>query len=206
MFIPSLQRTRAINAVSFSSPAKNELHSGNDSFYPPVIHRTLLPVRSSLDSRVPALLNSSPLLSAQRYLDEAERDKERYMRELEKYQKTEAYKHFKRKVQEKQKGKRIRGGEVGLKGAPGNRRTAGIVRNVSGDVPGSSGLQRVLAQADVEGSAPEKKKNPGQRTVGVKSAQHLDHVSSHQIDPKRFFVLSTPAVMDVSEMQGERTS
>ncbi|XP_056908889.1 high mobility group protein 20A isoform X1 [Takifugu flavidus] len=44
-----------------------------------------------------------------RYLDEAERDKERYMRELEKYQKTEAYKHFKRKVQEKQKGKRNRG-------------------------------------------------------------------------------------------------
>lgn len=77
------------------------------------------------------------------------------MRELEKYQKTEAYKHFKRKVQEKQKGKRIRGGEVGLKSAPGNRREAGIVRNVSGDVPGSSGLQRVLAQADVEGSAPK---------------------------------------------------
>ncbi|XP_015258363.1 PREDICTED: high mobility group protein 20A-like isoform X2 [Cyprinodon variegatus] len=45
----------------------------------------------------------------QRYLDEAERDKERYMRELEKYQKTEAYKHFTRKVQEKQKGKRHRG-------------------------------------------------------------------------------------------------
>lgn len=33
------------------------------------------------------------------------------MRELEKYQKTEAYKHFTRKVQEKQKGKRHRGGE-----------------------------------------------------------------------------------------------
>lgn len=47
----------------------------------------------------------------QRYLDEAERDKERYMRELEKYQKTEAYKHYTRKVQEKQKGKRHRGGE-----------------------------------------------------------------------------------------------
>ncbi|XP_054623464.1 high mobility group protein 20A isoform X1 [Dunckerocampus dactyliophorus] len=47
----------------------------------------------------------------QRYLDEAERDKERYMRELEKYQKTEAYKHFTRKVQDKQKGKRHRGGE-----------------------------------------------------------------------------------------------
>ncbi|XP_034144309.1 high mobility group protein 20A isoform X3 [Esox lucius] len=45
----------------------------------------------------------------QRYLDEAERDKERYMRDLEKYQKTEAYKHFTRKVQEKQKGKRHRG-------------------------------------------------------------------------------------------------
>ncbi|XP_072291617.1 high mobility group protein 20A [Eucyclogobius newberryi] len=44
----------------------------------------------------------------QRYLDEAEKDKERYMRELEKYQKTEAYKHFTRKVQEKQKGKRHR--------------------------------------------------------------------------------------------------
>uniref|UniRef100_A0A8C2ZC98 High mobility group protein 20A n=1 Tax=Cyclopterus lumpus TaxID=8103 RepID=A0A8C2ZC98_CYCLU len=48
----------------------------------------------------------------QRYLDEAERDKERYMRELEKYQKTEAYKHFTRKVQEKQKGKRHHGGET----------------------------------------------------------------------------------------------
>lgn len=34
------------------------------------------------------------------------------MRELEKYQKTEAYKHFTRKVQEKQKGKRHRGGEA----------------------------------------------------------------------------------------------
>ncbi|XP_037398268.1 high mobility group protein 20A isoform X3 [Pygocentrus nattereri] len=45
----------------------------------------------------------------QRYLDEAEKDKERYMRELEKYQQTEAYKHFTRKVQEKQKGKRHRG-------------------------------------------------------------------------------------------------
>ncbi|XP_029909984.1 high mobility group protein 20A isoform X7 [Myripristis murdjan] len=44
-----------------------------------------------------------PAEEKQRYLDEAERDKERYMRELEKYQKTEAYKHFTRKVQEKQK-------------------------------------------------------------------------------------------------------
>ncbi|KAK2866933.1 hypothetical protein Q8A67_025050 [Cirrhinus molitorella] len=45
----------------------------------------------------------------QHYLDEADKDKERYMRELEQYQKTEAYKHFSRKVQEKQKGKRHRG-------------------------------------------------------------------------------------------------
>lgn len=82
-------------------------------FYPPVIHRTFLPVCFFIDSRLAALLTSPPLLSAQRYLDEAERDKERYMRELEKYQKTEAYKHFKRKVQEKQKGKRNRGGEAG---------------------------------------------------------------------------------------------
>lgn len=58
-------------------------------------------------------------LSLQRYLDEAERDKERYMRELEKYQKTEAYKHFTRKVQEKQKGKRHRGGEIWLEASAG---------------------------------------------------------------------------------------
>ncbi|NWH31926.1 HM20A protein, partial [Chloropsis hardwickii] len=40
-----------------------------------------------------------------RYLDEADRDKERYMRELEQYQKTEAYKVFSRKAQDRQKGK-----------------------------------------------------------------------------------------------------
>lgn len=40
------------------------------------------------------------------------------MRELEKYQKTEAYKHFTRKVQEKQKGKRHRGGEIWLEKNP----------------------------------------------------------------------------------------
>ncbi|KAM6970129.1 high mobility group protein 20A [Aplochiton taeniatus] len=45
----------------------------------------------------------------QRYLEEAERDKECYMRELEKYQKTDAYRRFNRKVQEKQQGKRHRG-------------------------------------------------------------------------------------------------
>ncbi|XP_054858504.1 high mobility group protein 20A [Eublepharis macularius] len=40
-----------------------------------------------------------------RYLDEADRDKERYMRELEQYHKTEAYKVFSRKAQDRQKGK-----------------------------------------------------------------------------------------------------
>ncbi|XP_031421156.1 high mobility group protein 20A isoform X3 [Clupea harengus] len=53
--------------------------------------------------------SSLPPDEKQRYLDEAEKDKERYMRDLEKYQKTEAYKHYTRKVQEKQKGKRHRG-------------------------------------------------------------------------------------------------
>lgn len=43
------------------------------------------------------------------------------MRELEKYQKTEAYKHFTRKVQEKQKGKRHRGGEIGLEKQQGDK-------------------------------------------------------------------------------------
>ncbi|XP_070809669.1 high mobility group protein 20A isoform X2 [Pituophis catenifer annectens] len=45
------------------------------------------------------------VLSLQRYLDEADRDKERYMKELEQYQKTEAYKVFSRKTQDRQKGK-----------------------------------------------------------------------------------------------------
>uniref|UniRef100_A0ACB8E5R2 High mobility group protein 20A n=1 Tax=Sphaerodactylus townsendi TaxID=933632 RepID=A0ACB8E5R2_9SAUR len=40
-----------------------------------------------------------------RYLEEADRDKERYMRELEQYHKTEAYKVFSRKAQDRQKGK-----------------------------------------------------------------------------------------------------
>lgn len=46
----------------------------------------------------------------QHYLDEADRDKERYMRELEQYQKTEAYKVFSRKAQDRQKGKSHRQG------------------------------------------------------------------------------------------------
>ncbi|KAG2470621.1 HM20A protein, partial [Polypterus senegalus] len=52
-----------------------------------------------------------PQEEKQHYLDEAERDKERYMKELEQYQKTEAFKHFNKKVQEKQKGKIHRPGK-----------------------------------------------------------------------------------------------
>lgn len=83
-------------------------------------------------------LSLSPSLSVlpfspQRYLEEAERDKERYMRELEKYQKTEAYKHFTRKVQEKQKGKRHRGGErFSLVSLPAAERLCGTVMMTSG--------------------------------------------------------------------------
>nr|XP_014352162.1 PREDICTED: high mobility group protein 20A isoform X3 [Latimeria chalumnae] len=44
----------------------------------------------------------------QRYLDEAEKDKERYIKELEQYQQTEAYRLFNRKAQERQKGKQHR--------------------------------------------------------------------------------------------------
>ncbi|XP_034265372.1 high mobility group protein 20A isoform X6 [Pantherophis guttatus] len=49
--------------------------------------------------------NSELRTEEERYLDEADRDKERYMKELEQYQKTEAYKVFSRKTQDRQKGK-----------------------------------------------------------------------------------------------------
>ena len=39
----------------------------------------------------------------QRYLDEAERDKERYTKELDSYHKTEAYKFFLKKQEKKSK-------------------------------------------------------------------------------------------------------
>jgi hypothetical protein len=40
----------------------------------------------------------------QRFLDEAEKDKERYNREMEAYQKTEAYKLFKSQKEKKMRG------------------------------------------------------------------------------------------------------
>ena len=39
-------------------------------------------------------INSPTFLSMQGYLEEAEKDKERYMKELEQYQQTDAYKNF----------------------------------------------------------------------------------------------------------------
>ena len=40
----------------------------------------------------------------QKYLDDAERDKERYVRELEAYQKTDSYKQFKQQQEKLAKG------------------------------------------------------------------------------------------------------
>ncbi|TNN67448.1 High mobility group protein 20A [Liparis tanakae] len=76
-----------------------------------------LKTRRTSNTLKPAICRFAPrFFRVLRFLEEAERDKERYMRELEKYQKTEAYKHFTRKVQEKQMGKRHRGGETGSAG------------------------------------------------------------------------------------------
>ena len=65
----------------------------------------------------------------QRYLDEAERDKERYLKELEAYHQTEAYKLFLKKQQEKRKremdgepsGSAVNGGGGGIELTPGGR-------------------------------------------------------------------------------------
>ena len=40
----------------------------------------------------------------QKYLDEADRDKERYLREMEAYQKTDTYKMFKQQQEKRLKG------------------------------------------------------------------------------------------------------
>lgn len=44
---------------------------------------------------------SPPLAACQRYLDEAEREKQQYMKELRAYQQSEAYKMCTEKIQEK---------------------------------------------------------------------------------------------------------
>ncbi|XP_069837382.1 high mobility group protein 20A isoform X2 [Dendropsophus ebraccatus] len=51
-----------------------------------------------------------PVEEKQRYLDEAERDKERYTKELQQYQKTDAYRSYSRKAQSRQKGRQQRQG------------------------------------------------------------------------------------------------
>ncbi|KAL5020148.1 hypothetical protein ScPMuIL_003040 [Solemya velum] len=49
-----------------------------------------------------------PQHEKQRFLDDAEKDKERYLREMESYQKTEAYKVFKLQQEKKMKGENVR--------------------------------------------------------------------------------------------------
>lgn len=63
MFITRLQQTQLINAVLVHPlPRMNAIWKR--FFYPPVIHRTFLPVCLFIDSHVPALLTSSPLCAA----------------------------------------------------------------------------------------------------------------------------------------------
>ncbi|XP_069621758.1 high mobility group protein 20A isoform X2 [Ranitomeya imitator] len=59
-----------------------------------------------------------PAEEKQRYLDEAERDKERYTEELQQYQKTEAYRSYSRKAQSRQKGRQQRQGSRTISSDP----------------------------------------------------------------------------------------
>ncbi|KAM4040024.1 high mobility group protein 20A isoform 2-T3 [Anomaloglossus baeobatrachus] len=59
-----------------------------------------------------------PADEKQRYLDEAERDKERYTEELQQYQKTEAYRSYSRKAQSRQKGRQQRQGSRTISSDP----------------------------------------------------------------------------------------
>ncbi|KAM4677499.1 high mobility group protein 20A isoform 2-T2 [Discoglossus pictus] len=59
--------------------------------------------RSPRDSNAP----KAPL-TGYHYLDEADKDKERYTKELQQYQKTEAYRSYSRKSQNRQKGRQQR--------------------------------------------------------------------------------------------------
>ena len=60
---------------------------------------TSLLFRTQLISYFPA----QTLFSFQRYLDDAEKDKERYVMELEAYQKTDAYRNFLKKQAERKR-------------------------------------------------------------------------------------------------------
>ncbi|XP_043933154.1 high mobility group protein 20A isoform X2 [Protopterus annectens] len=74
-----------------------------------------------------------PTEDKQHYLDEAERDKERYVKELEQYQKTEAYKLFNRKSQDRQKGKRHR--QDGIHSASDHEKEADGKEKTVFDIP-----------------------------------------------------------------------
>eukprot|EP00062_Callorhinchus_milii_P002532 gi/632938806/ref/XP_007906476.1/ PREDICTED: high mobility group protein 20A isoform X1 [Callorhinchus milii] len=79
-----------------------------------------------------------PANNKQHYLDEAERDKERYMKELEQYQQTEAYKLFNQKAEDKQHVKDlIHTQDEGYESAniPGTEKQAELKDNAVLDIP-----------------------------------------------------------------------
>ncbi|XP_054692881.1 high mobility group protein 20A isoform X2 [Grus americana] len=88
-------------AHSESSFSGGTSHSVNN----PDLVEDLSQVQQLQNESSNAAENTEQKPEEERYLDEADRDKERYMRELEQYQKTEAYKVFSRKAQDRQKGK-----------------------------------------------------------------------------------------------------
>ncbi|KAG8440280.1 hypothetical protein GDO86_006153 [Hymenochirus boettgeri] len=62
----------------------------------------------------------------QQYLDEAEKDKERYTKELQQYQNTDAYRSYSRKAQSRQKGRQQR--QEGVRGVPSNTEKESLLK------------------------------------------------------------------------------
>ncbi|KAE8617300.1 hypothetical protein XENTR_v10009028 [Xenopus tropicalis] len=67
-----------------------------------------------------------PAHEKQHYLDEAEKDKERYTKELQQYQNTDAYQTYSRKAQSRQKGRQQR--QEGVRGVPINTEKESILK------------------------------------------------------------------------------
>ncbi|NP_001087141.1 high mobility group protein 20A [Xenopus laevis] len=67
-----------------------------------------------------------PAHEKQHYLDEAEKDKERYTKELQKYQNTDAYQTYSRKAKSRQKGRQQR--QEGVRGVPSNTEKESILK------------------------------------------------------------------------------
>ncbi|KAG8440281.1 hypothetical protein GDO86_006153 [Hymenochirus boettgeri] len=62
----------------------------------------------------------------EQYLDEAEKDKERYTKELQQYQNTDAYRSYSRKAQSRQKGRQQR--QEGVRGVPSNTEKESLLK------------------------------------------------------------------------------